>query len=1167
MSKSRTSRRMGFLEQYSPSDTYLLKPDRRRGAPGILEGSSASGDPLLIRVWPRNEKTDDQDLFEIWRNELRLLHRVGGAPGAEEFIARLLDAGEDKKGFYIVIAAGQRRPVSVLLERGRTGAGWLRVTSSINNRRRLWANLARVVSALEVLHTQGLLHCNLDTWAILSSGDVEPDFQLTGFEWSMRLMHSDKGSQRPASERGLSFLDDWKALASLAASLLEIDPRRLNDFSIPHFEVAPNVKAEEAWLLRELLSPSPLVQIDGDFINGRIAMIVETLEDAAAAEEPQYQLVLRLGRDSDLSAAVREASDLTIDLDDTDAQLAFISNDLEKPRVLAVGQQHDYSMLVRGTELVYRLRKYSIAKQDNPTWEFALCEKAPQGKDFSAPILTSDQLPANSIRLMTFREASQRAPRMRGRVLSWENVRKRLEAAAPKTDTRDQKVFRALSLLYVVDLVSTVAEVFPVKAKLIKSSDDGNLVEIVLKTDTSREALGDLLKLRTPEERLEQLLEREIGDDEGWRLGEARPLGRRDRGDVELQFERRSGSEGNRTLLFRPLSLTSHVPSDGILIPGEYRGRISQFRRRANALQALLGQSELLRMLSDPRGGLTSSHESLKEDEHLDRLDIAKREAFRELTAVIPLYLVQGPPGVGKTFLVREVVRRRFAEESTARLLLTAQSHHAVDHLMTQIRKDWTPEQAPLAVRSRTSDKSESYGDLDLRPRSEALLRDLAASKLAETCSPFLAERLRNLTASDDKNSRVSERRLLEGLVMRAANIVFATTNSADLERLLEERGQFDWAIVEEAGKATGVELLIPMLLSYRRLMIGDHKQLPPYGSDKLDALLKNPTSLRSAIKLGLELIEPSLREIIPEELLEFVADDESEEEFARLCSDAGRTLFLFQSMLETQIARQSAPGSRGPPIARTLNIQHRMHPDIAQLVSRCFYDTKIATDEKARKAFAENACPIMTDVPKLNVPITIIDMPYEVATKGARDVERYPRYTNELEARAVAKVVGNLRGAPIEGKKPSLVVISPYARQVDRLASHLADDAAASRALESFSPVARHGAWCSTVDAFQGNEADAVVVSLVRNNHHATPRQALGFVSDARRMNVLLSRAKWRLYIVTSLEFLRTVTKPIGRDDKETAFLHEMLAALEENMQSGIAERIDGRDLLGGKI
>ena len=54
------------------------------------------------------------------------------------------------------------------------------------------------------------------------------------------------------------------------------------------------------------------------------------------------------------------------------------------------------------------------------------------------------------------------------------------------------------------------------------------------------------------------------------------------------------------------------------------------------------------------------------------------------------------------------------------------------------------------------------------------------------------------------------------------------------------------------------------------------------------------------------------------------------------------------------------------------------------------------------------------------------------------------------------------------------------------------------------------------TVDSFQGDEADIVVVSLVRNNHHSGSR-ALGFLSDERRMNVLLSRARWKLVVIGS--------------------------------------------------
>jgi superfamily I DNA and/or RNA helicase len=90
-----------------------------------------------------------------------------------------------------------------------------------------------------------------------------------------------------------------------------------------------------------------------------------------------------------------------------------------------------------------------------------------------------------------------------------------------------------------------------------------------------------------------------------------------------------------------------------------------------------------------------------------------------------------------------------------------------------------------------------------------------------------LAEARRERNRRDGKTTRMSaEARAFEAIIRRAANLVFATTNSAAVEQLIEERGLFDWTIVEEAGKATGAELLSPLLLSHRRLMVGDHRQL-----------------------------------------------------------------------------------------------------------------------------------------------------------------------------------------------------------------------------------------------------------------------------------------------------------------------------------------------------
>src|SRR5258706_4936425 len=91
-------------------------------------------------------------------------------------------------------------------------------------------------------------------------------------------------------------------------------------------------------------------------------------------------------------------------------------------------------------------------------------------------------------------------------------------------------------------------------------------------------------------------------------------------------------------------------------------------------------------------------------------VNFTKQEALRELVNTIPLYLIQGPPGVGKTRLVRDLVQRRFAEEPSTRLLLTAQSNSAVDHLMDELDGALknSDRQKPLVVRCRSRESSES---------------------------------------------------------------------------------------------------------------------------------------------------------------------------------------------------------------------------------------------------------------------------------------------------------------------------------------------------------------------------------------------------------------------------------------------------------------------------
>lgn len=134
-------------------------------------------------------------------------------------------------------------------------------------------------------------------------------------------------------------------------------------------------------------------------------------------------------------------------------------------------------------------------------------------------------------------------------------------------------------------------------------------------------------------------------------------------------------------------------------------------------------------------------------------------------------------------------------------------------------------------------------------------------------------------------------------------------------------------------------------------------------------------------------------------------------------------------------------------------------------------------------------------------------------------------------------------------------MVLSPYAQQV-RLLQHEIEKAEERGELDlsHFRSATRSNGFCATADSFQGNEADVVVISLVRNNGHIRPRKALGFLSDPRRMNVLVSRAKWRMVLVGSREFLDTVLKANTTPEhrKALAALDRLLNALDAGRKTG---------------
>ena len=1146
---------------------------------------------MLIKVWPKAGSKTSRDLREIWRNEVRQLHRLGGYPGASENIATLQRADEDQSGFYLVLELGQRRPLKTILDHCPS-EHWLKNLRVPANRAVLWRNMRRISAGIQTLHDQGLVHRNINDWAILATGGSEPDFQLTGFEWSIRIAGvttaiASKRKRRRKSAEPISFLDDWAELGALIGRLIDAPHQRIIDTKIAGSAVADHLNVEEVRLLRAMLRVEAMERLDATVIGRRIQEILRRLQAQIAHRSPQLHLVVALGVNSELTQSLREVSE-HLESDSLEEQIAFVRDDLgESPRLLGVKTpwDSDSRMIIQGTKLTYRLREfYPSPINSTATWDFAYCDRCERNEPAGTNIVGSLELEPKLLSVLGSGDARRQYRRMRGGLRSWDELKREFDASAAPTP-RDTRLHQALALTQFIEAVFAAADAFPVEVVEQSLGGSGDVTSLIVRTrkDREREHLSNALRLRAPAARFPEALMEERADG-NWVLTESRHVGAREPTDTEWRFEKElSASDGSPTYLFAGAAPPPPL-IDPLMIPGDFVGRDIQFRRRLNALRALADHAELLWMLVDPRRRILDSHESVEASESLDEMDSSKREAMAEIANTVPLYLLQGPPGVGKTYMVKGLVRYIFKRESAARVLLTAQSNAAVDHLLDTLDEMLQQEtQNMLAVRCRAPDRNEVPTAYDVRRRASVVLRDFANSSLVESASAALRGKTAELASqlgrqdtgeesSKSRRATGNARQAVEGLVVRAANIVFGTSNSRELERLVDERGQFDWTVVEEAGKAIGVELIAPLLLSYRRLLVGDHKQLAPFGSDRLISLLEDPASVIDAITYGRDFVSRTLRDPSTDEVLDEIDGDDEDErgegDFGALCALALQNVLLFERLVEYEFeTHERLPNARR--IARRLDQQHRMHPALAGLVSRCFYAGGLRTPEETVFRFRDELCPVRSrDTERLpNVPIVLVDMPYVQTELEMSSAEQYPRWCNPLEVEAVTQVLHLLERKPGADQSASLAVLSPYSEQVKLLQSRLDEEGSNLATRHQLCPGVASDRFCGTVDSFQGNEADVVVVSMVRNNHHASVRAALGFLCDSRRMNVLLSRAKWRLVIVFSKEFLETVLASSRGTTaaSDVDFLGELLRSLEGARRVGQAAVVSWKRLRDG--
>ena len=462
-------------------------------------------------------------------------------------------------------------------------------------------------------------------------------------------------------------------------------------------------------------------------------------------------------------------------------------------------------------------------------------------------------------------------------------------------------------------------------------------------------------------------------------------------------------------------------------------------------------------------------------------LDEGQLKAVKGALGAQELFLIWGPPGTGKTEVIKEIA----IQECRARnkTLIASQSNLAVDNALARLCDEDTAYPFRIAKKDYEldgEDKQKVPFQESIRQFYLESLKNRVSSSISdeykniqESYIKAIEARLKDRPRKKDKEgiSDVEEREITQfaELYKKKINVVGATLMVCGRKKNRDNSifqctgiDEFDTVIVDEVSKATPPELYIPIPLTKKRLiLVGDFKQLPPV----FNMLSGDQLSLEEAAKkAGVDLERLDHEDTIFERLWVRHADDAS----------SARAM---------------------------LTKQYRMHPKIQGIIEQFYTDTESGDQLE---------CGLNDDkIESLNIVHDFFSNrpAMWVGTQEASGEKKDgTSFYNEDEIVKVGKLLDKLAG--IGDRSLSVGVITFYGAQLRRLKNEYDTDTYKRKFGEG-------KLIFGTVDRFQGRECDVIICSLVRNNKDGN----IGFAKKPNRINVAFSRARRSLIILGSRE------------------------------------------------
>lgn len=452
-------------------------------------------------------------------------------------------------------------------------------------------------------------------------------------------------------------------------------------------------------------------------------------------------------------------------------------------------------------------------------------------------------------------------------------------------------------------------------------------------------------------------------------------------------------------------------------------------------------------------------------------LNPTQERAVNEVLWAKDVAIVHGPPGTGKTTTLVEAINETLMRES--QVLVCAQSNMAVDWISEKL-VDRGINVLRIGNPTRVNDKMLGF-TYERRFESHADYPQLWAIRKA----------IRELRKNRKKGSENYHQKM-DRLKSRAAEIeirinaelfgearVIACTLVGSAHHLLEGM-KFGTLFIDEAAQALEAACWIPMKRASRVILAGDHCQLPP--------TVKSIAALRAGLgKTLMERIAENKPEVV--------------------------TLLKIQYRMNDEIMRFSSDWFYGGKVESAPQIKYRSvldydHPitwiDTSNEENQITIEGEDAPEDSASTSSSVSAANQNSD---LNFKEQFVGESFGRINKAEA----------ELTLLTLAEYFTKIGKQRVLEERIDVGIISPYRAQVQYLKKLI-------KKYEFFKPY-RRLISVNTVDGFQGQERDVILISLVRSNDEGQ----IGFLKDLRRMNVAMTRARMKLIILGNKD---TMTK-----------------------------------------